>query len=179
MTIFINQFTAVCWGKKIAAPSSPVRMRNSTAFLSRSCIQILVITAPMFRIPKCKNIVIFARNLYSSIVFYNLCTIFVFFFWKTILRRLNFAYNFRCCSAGRSMDKYKFRKNAKVENGANNSEVTTEGAQVPQKTSKKKHSKKGSGDGERNSQFSFRYLLYNSPFYPQRLRHRNRRSVGQ
>lgn len=77
------------------------------------------------------------------------------------------------------MDKYKLKKNTKIENGGCSSEAP-ETSQVSQKSLKKKHMKKGTNDNDfRNRQFSFRYLLYNSPFYPQRFRYRSRRTVGK
>lgn len=75
------------------------------------------------------------------------------------------------------MDKNKSHKNVKVESGGNGTE-TSESIPLPRKHSKKKHSKKS--DGEFNGgHFSFRYLLCNSPFYPQRFRCRNRRLTGE
>lgn len=80
------------------------------------------------------------------------------------------------------MDKHKSRKTklGKAESAGSSSEATENSAQVNHKPVKKKRSKKGANDGDHSSgRFSFRYLLYNSPLYPQRFRFRNRRSVGK
>ncbi|XP_065214426.1 E3 ubiquitin-protein ligase RNF19A-like isoform X2 [Planococcus citri] len=80
------------------------------------------------------------------------------------------------------MDKHKSRrtKHSRPESAGSSSETATENqAQITHKPVKKKRSKKGGNDGDHNSgRFSFRYLLYNNPLYPQRFRFRNRKSVG-